>query len=504
MNRKSASQSVPILFTLVVLAFVGNISSAKLKLPSPVTIAMEYEVSEYTINKQKHEFPHFLIRSNLTYTEKQEKTQDVSFVPELHLDYTLTVDRNITGPAESDKWGILCEDKEGDDCIPGKVNTASKNPYQGTTYNYYIDKTVMCFLDKFEINQGDPEFSVRRINKFNNLESEPWKSGKSGVLGFGQNSALVNYIYKQYEVIPNQKYIKKKDDFVFGISIRLNTLNEDDRWAGKKKDTFKGSFMTINGYTEKDINNDDGIKWANSATSRWALNYGELKLTNQIPKNSNSNDISTNEKKSDIGSGTQCLDFNNPGAIILPNASPKRAELLKFVSQMLCKKDECNDSTEINDGPNLVLTIRLQEEKEDEFYFVLKPYDYIYHDKESKKTKISFGSLEESQSNGRCSNTDKMGLGRQFFLDRYVLFKRSVKEAQGLTVDYTWSIGISDKVADDDLSGLWLVYTISFSILGAMILLFILKTICLWNRDESKIGDEAEQVEDNNYAKADD
>jgi hypothetical protein len=83
-----------------------------------------------------------------------------------------------------------------------------------------------------------------------------------------------------------------------------------------------------------------------------------------------------------------------------------------------------------------------------------------------------------------------LGLGRLFFLNRYILMKRSEEKDEQEEVSFKYSIGVSDRTLEEDLSGLWLVYSISFVILGVMILLFIVKTICLWNREDSKAEDE--------------
>lgn len=476
-----------IIVLTLTLASLGT--CAKLDLPNPVTIVMDYEVSEYTIGETKHAFPHFTIRSNLTFTEPTGVTQNVNFVPELTLDYTLTVDKSITGDVEAEKWGIECLGQEKDDCTPGTEEQQSTVAYQGTDYSFMKDTTVMCFLDKFEIGQGKLAYNIRRVTKFKNEQTGPWKSGKTGVMGFGMKSDLVDYIYEQYNVTPDEQYLNAKD-YAFGVAIRLNNLKEDDKWTGSKAGTFDGSFITINGYTEKDINKDEGIKWAKSDTNNWAMNTATSSL-----KIDGKDDLK-------IAEGKHCLDFNSPGAIILPKNSPKILQINNAVNQALCQKNNCDDTTDISTGPSLTLTFLQATTGGDNYTFTVQPQDYIYHDKESKKTVVSISSMEDSITNGRCSQTDQIGLGRMFFLNRYVMFKRSTVEDES-NVEYTWSIGISDKVAEDDLSGLWLVYTVSFSILGAMILLFILKTICLWNRDD-KMGqeDEAIQVEGDNYAQA--
>jgi len=216
-----------ILFSIVLTTYI---KSAKLDFPNPATINLDYIVSEYSIGEQQYEFPHFVARGNLTFNEKEKLTQDVNFIPELHLDYTLTALKSSTSKLEP--WGIDCMDEDTDDCSPGKDQIESETPYQDTDYTYTSDSTVMCFLDKFDIGQGTAKYKIRTVSLFKTPELTPWKSKSSGVLGLGYNSDLINYIYEQYNVVSEEKYITEKD-LVFGIAIRLNYLKDEDRWIGK-------------------------------------------------------------------------------------------------------------------------------------------------------------------------------------------------------------------------------------------------------------------------------
>jgi hypothetical protein len=332
-------------------------------------MALDYEVSDYTIDEKKYEFPHFIVRSNLTYFEKENpeklKTYNVEFVPELTLDYTLTVDRSITGDKPEEQWGIECKGTSENDCTPGKEETQSDVAYQGTEYSYFKDNTVMCFLDEFLVGQGTIGYNIRRVNKWKSETTGPWKSGKAGVLGLGPKSDLVDYIYKQYDVMNDQKYLTK-EDYSFGFAIKLNSLNIDDRWTGLKAETFDGSFMTINGYKEASVNREDGVKWAKASNDRWALNSATVALQN-----------AEDEKKTlDISKSTTCLDFNNPGMLMLPNNSPLRLKIDQFVYNILCpdlKGKQCDDTTDIKNGP--VITVKILEDKPDGdlFTFTIQP-----------------------------------------------------------------------------------------------------------------------------------
>lgn len=224
------------------------------------------------------------------------------------------------------------------------------------------------------------------------------------------------------------------------------------------------------------MDSDSGIKWVtNSDQQTWGISTGTLHLT----KNSNPAEDLVLANSSPI-----CIDFNNKGVILLPNsAAEKISDLQKYVAQILCQKDTCDDNTTIKYGPKLVLKVSVEGSAQP-YEFTLDPIDYIYHDTVEKKTLISFSSLDDSISSGRCSAGATIGLGRLFFLNRYIMYRRqTIQDSNSDAAGFKFSIGLTERIAEDDLTDLWLVYTISFSILGLMILLFILKTICLWNRD---------------------
>jgi len=84
--------------------------------------------------------------------------------------------------------------------------------------------------------------------------------------------------------------------------------------------------LTLNGYVEKDINEETGIKWAKSTSERWGINTATSKLEN------NHSDEVNDDSEFLIGEGSHCLDFNSPGAIILPNSSGQIEKIKKFVN----------------------------------------------------------------------------------------------------------------------------------------------------------------------------
>ena len=160
----------------------------------------------------------------------------------------------------------------------------------------------------------------------------------------------------------------------------------------------------------------------------------------------------------------------------------------------MCQKDACDDNTTIKNGPKIVLKVNIESAAPYEFN--LDPIDYIYHDSVEKKTVISISSLSDSIANGRCSAQASVGLGRLFFLNRYVMYRRqTVQGTNSETAGFRYQIGITERISEDDLSELWLIYTISFSILGLMILLFVIKTACLWNRNLDKSAQEPRENE---------
>ena len=480
--------------SILFLAIVSVHLAVKQDLARPVNIALDYRVSQYTIGKDTFQFPHFIIKSNLTFSEKDSTTQNVFFVPELTLDYTLTADLVSSSAKKEEQWGINCQSKELDDCVPGKDLTQSKDPYQSTFYKYYSDKTVMTFLDKFLAGDGLPVYNIRRVKEFLTPATTPWKNVNAGVIGLGMKSDLLDYIYQQYNVVTDQPYLEK-NDYTFGIGIRLNPLKSDDKFMGKIADTFDGSFLTLNGYLKSEINKEQGIRWTKSSETRWLISSADTSLKK------------SEDAKDDLNiasAAAHCLDYNSAGALILPDGADIKAQIVKYVNQVICQKDQCDDTADIKSGPTLTVTYLEDVDKGENVTITLQPADYIYIDIQDKQVKVSISSMEESILNGRCQAGDTIGLGRMFFLNRYVMFKRSeIKPASSsANADYTWSIGVSDKVQVDDLHQLWLVYTISFSLLGAMILIFIVKTVCLWNRDK-KEGENGETKEESGdlYAK---
>jgi hypothetical protein len=193
----------------------------------------------------------------------------------------------------------------------------STTPYQGTGYTYNQAKTVMCLVDKFGVTEGKTSLKVRAVTKFKEVDTAPWKSGNSGVLGLSQQSDLITYLYDQYKIAPDQEDIKKTD-FVMGVGVRLNSKKSGDKWEGKLDGTFDGSFMTLNGYKDGEINKENGIKWTVSKEDRWALSEGRTKLK-------------SGKEEYSVKNGITCLDFHSSGVLILPESVDK-AKMLKHVN----------------------------------------------------------------------------------------------------------------------------------------------------------------------------
>lgn len=209
-----------------------------------------------------------------------------------------------------------------------------------------------------------------------------------------------------------------------GIFVVVNSQKESDKWDGATSGTFSGSILTLNGYNEKKMDSDSGIKWVtNSDQTNWGISQASLSLS----KDSNPSDDLALSSGSPV-----CLDFNNKGAILLPDsAGQKVADIQKYVFQVLCQKDTCDDNTTIKNGPKLVLKLNV-DGSSSPYEFKLDPIDYIYHDTVEKKTIISISSLDQSITNGRCSASTTIGLGRLFFLNRYILYRRkTVQERKG-------------------------------------------------------------------------
>jgi hypothetical protein len=245
----------------------------------------------------------------------------------------------------------------------------------------------MCFLDNFKVGQGSSSYKVRRVTEFLNKKETPWKSGKTGVMGFGPKSDLIDYIYDQYSVTPIQPFLDATD-YSFGIAIRLNAKNEQDKWTGDLAGTFGDSYITLNGYKDKDINPVEGIKWTKSSLNTWGINLGEIKITMD-----SDNDV-------EVANTNLCLDFTSPGAIILPEKSPKIQEIKDYVMKALCGQTECDSSVDIKTGPTLTLKVSL--DKGEDYTVKLIASEYIYIDPATKKIKVSISSLEQSKNNQRC------------------------------------------------------------------------------------------------------
>lgn len=487
-------KQILLLLLLTVTHLTLQDEEKKFKLKKDVKLNIKYELhksQEKKVETAENSLGFLWAEVSLTRTDKiSENVQWIHLFPDLTSTEIIT---KYESDPEKKEWGITCMKKETDLCVLSENET--QGSYRGVSYSYYPAQTVSSLSDSFSFKDATPNLNVRLLTKLTATGST-WPFKGSGVIGLAKKSDFVNYVISQYETQDKKtkkddKKDEKKDDkkkedndakeFVFSFNMKVNPQNENDRFEGKEKGTFDDSFISINGYSDNVLVKGSEIPWLKSTDSHlWSID--SIKVSAKQDDNN----------KKQISDGLSCLLSESPGMLVLPR--DKIPEIKKDIMKKLCGADTCGKkNTDITKGPTLYFEFKDSEGNEKNFE--VKPERYIWAKENEDLLQVAFDELENYQTFGKCPQGSVVGFGRLFFVEKYLMFKRI--ETEATVVSY--QIGVGDKVDVDDLSEIFLVYSISLGILGTMVLIFILKTACLWNRNKGTDDDGAE--EDADYSK---
>jgi hypothetical protein len=403
--------------------------------------------------------------TSLKYSKSSKEPTKITVKPDFTIPYSM-----YAKESETFDWGITCESSATDLCNPG-TGTSEKQSYNGVTYSYSGIKTVAPVTPDFNFGDGKPVYDVQWMSAVD--DGKTWPLNQTGLIGLSKNSNFVKYLLEQYDALNDQ------GEFIYSYFVKVMPSQLDDKFIGNESGTFDESYLTLNGYNEAAIYKNTEPFWLKSSDPElWT--FDSIKITLETHNSSKKFESSPLFDTMDIAEGETCLDLEAQPLLMLPKASQaKMDKMIEFVMNQICGQKTCKSGSDISKGPNMIMTFKDSSGTDQKI--TLKPNQYIF-DNAQNQTQISMGYLDDSGS--RCGSTAKLGLGRVFFLEKYVLFKNKGGK--------NFEVGIGDKIDIDDLSQIWLVYTISLSILGFMVALFILKTICLWNRklDQDEDGEE--------------
>lgn len=476
MNRDLFPRHIIKLFILLALT-QSAFTQEKFKISKDVKIKLEYDLTKTTQNIDQ---PGFLsAESNLTRLDKiTNNVQFVNFVPDLTVTEIISGMKTETGLT----WGIECKGKETDLCILSQDELEST--YNGIKYNYQMASTVMDVSNDFSFEKADPSLKVRLITKLTETGVN-WPYKATGILGLAKGNDLFTYIRSQYDTVEKNDDKKKdqtdKNEFIFSLMMKVNPQNENDKFEGKKEGTFDKSYLSINGYTDSVLIKNTEVPYLTSSDPKfWSID--STKTT--IKQDNNNFKV--------ITEGLTCMILDAPGFLAVPK--DQIPELTKYVMNKLCGSDTCDKkNSDITKGPSLYFEFKDSTGKDQNFE--VKPEKYIWSSEDSDKLRVAFDELE-TVGEGKCPTNSKIGFSRLFFVEKYFMFKRIDAGAGKIS----YEIGIGDKIDIDDLSKIWIIYSISLGILGFMVVIFILKTICLWNRGKKVEGGERNE-EDAGYSK---
>lgn len=454
-------------------------AGTQFKISKAVKFPFGYDLTSQKSLKLKATIPYAFLyaQSNLTRRDtlvKDDQTQQIHLIPDLSIPETITGLKMESGL----NWGIDCKGKDQDLCI---LQDGDKtDSYYGIQYDYQSALTVIDVSSDFNFKEASVTYPVRLIKKLTQTGAE-WPFGATGVLGISKKSDFINYIISQYNTLEKEKNEDK--EFVFSIYMKVNPQNENDRFEGKKQGTFDRSYLTINGFSDSVLHKDSITPWLKSSDQDfWSIDNVKTTVKQD------------DDNKQQLSDGLSCLLLSAPGMLVLPK--DQVPSFKKFVMNKLCNADSCDKkSADISKGPKLIFEFK--DSSGNDKNFEIKPEKFIYQIEGNDQLQIAVNDLED-YADSKCPNGSKIGFGRLFFLEKYLIFKRI--EAGPGNVNYL--IGIGDKIDTDDLSKIWLVYSISLGILGFMVVVFALKTVCLWNRGKKGAsGEEEGDRDDAKYSK---
>lgn len=444
LRRKLKSATAKIHLCLI---FVMGATATRFDIVKDVRFKMNYRLLNES-QGGKWGKSYFSAEGNLTRTKGNWKnsSQVANFVPDLTTVETLA----ILNSSKEFEWGINCLGKDVNLCILGDVE--DKGSYAGVEYEYYDGHTVMDISREFFFEGARADFPVRFISNITKPE-EKWLFNKTGVLGLAKGSDFLGYVMDQY-VIEN-------NELMFSFNLGVNPEMEADKYQGSMEGTFDKSYLSINGFTNSALYKEKVTPWLPSSDGKF-WNIDNMTITFK----------QDSAEELNIIDGPSCLLLNSPDMLLLP--SDMIPKFKKSVMRKICENDVCNQAADIERGPKLLFMFKDSSGKEQNFE--IKPEKYIYSIKGEPGLRVAVGSLEDV-ADGLCPLSTKFGLGRMFFLSKYLIFK-TIKD----NGDFTYEIGVGDKIDTDDLSKIWIVYAISLGTLGLMVFIFILKTICLWKK----------------------
>ena len=288
-------------------------------------------------------------------------------------------------------------------------------------------------------NKGQPNTSDRDLTLVADLDtdiqSKDWIYGGNSVLGLSPNSEYLRYLTSTYKLT--------EGNTIFSLFLKLDNI--DNRYNSEKNTTYSESFLTLNGYQTDYIFPLDPIIWSKSDSTDniWAITDSKSKIG------------SMKEIDSDA-----CIVWNANEYLLVESVDT----LLTAINQAICGKNDCQGKGSISKGPNISLKIKDVDGNSNEI--TVPPTSYIYLDKQKNQFRASASSIQDYYSNG-CGSDQKIGFGRQFFLDFYLIFKIDSKGSK--------SVGIGEILKKPVFTNQELVYIVVGGFAGVMTLIYILR-----------------------------
>ena len=360
--------------------------------------------------------------------------------------------RFIAGLEPQVDFGIACTNGSPSCTVPN-IPSHTQEVYKGTSFDSIKGSTNSWW------NSGKSDQSLTlAVDLDTSVNSKDWVYGRNSVLGLSPSSEYLRFLGSAYKLTDGNN--------IFSLYLALDDIN--DRYNPEKNTTYAESFLTLNGYQADHLFQLEPIIWAKQGASDYFWSISGLK--SQIGK------------MPEIDSSA-CIVWSNDYYLLVESVE----ELLTSVNQEICGKDDCDGQGSIENGPEM--TLKIDDIDGNSNTVTIEPSSYIYLDNETTKFQVSAANIKDFYSQ-ECSDDQKIGFGKQFFLDFYLIYKT---DSDGVR-----SIGIGEVIPKVVFTNQELVYIVMGGITGVMTLIYILRFFHIAYKNKTK-GPEKEKDEGEYY-----
>ena len=460
MSRAAQTPKMPKIVPIALLLLLRALptQSAVIPLPSDYRIGMNYHYN------QDQKIGYFVADTVITLDPYTLKTQNVGLTPDFAYQKTIVAEENSEIGGQVD-----CDGESRDLCY--FVGATTSTNYDSMTLVYRPIQTVYPLVPGTNVRDYTSNFNALMASQLQS-SSLKWPYPGSGVLGLSKNSEFLDYVRSQYSVdIPNQ--------ITLSLLVRVNQVYSQYRFEGEHDFVFSGSVLGINGIqTQYVVDGEDySVEWLSSSDPLfWAIDDLSIDLGNSGQKADASGGAAGLGLS--IGSGKACLALQAPEMVLIPGTQDDLTALKIRVMNLICKKNSCDSSLQVvQSAPALVIRFDTTTDTKNSS-FSIDGTRFLYN--KNGTLEVSFGLLQPWIDAGKCPKDSQIGLGRLFFAEKYVLMKTNFEKDGSKNT----AIGFVGVVNVNDLKGLDTVFIIILSILGFMVVTFLIRVVVLWKRDK--------------------